>query len=633
MVKKLNSPSKNLTTTDKELLAKLIEMRDPDWITPELFETIVHKMQLGGFNSRDEFEKLLRTHLDVENIVWNDHHEYPEALVKASTLFHFYNDERLISSVFTGQDPKSYSQANYDVAGKHAGYHWGNQAGSAWHQAGAVNLIRVSFGIVNGKENFRYILDTVDIEHRLWGIIGFQMGLVPLRSSGEPLTFEHQNLQAPGNSIDVTGLTLPEIVIEANQNLKPGRPYFTRQDILDRFDRGRIKLKIFPMWTPEQCRRYYTTVNDHVEKTIAQLLHANSGCHNETIKFISSLKYHRSKTSDGRFHPFFTNCFSDATQTSLETFMVTHMITQFVLNGNNFVDSGDVALEKKYSDTNGYYRKFDRVTQDTLWEHLNLLENVLSITSKKDNPARQRIQQILALNSYLESNSFRIHDHERFGRKIHIFFQTQMWNPLVNGKKNGKTTFGMDMGSQTKSSYKKAFVFLCREFLKDCSDEKHLNTLGIVRIAEKPKRVFSKEQIQMSRFEVDDLDIDGTPFDSTTDVVGGHIISDYEIACSTPEQLNAAAVREGIDVDGVFIENNNCRAMSKYHNNRMGVLPLSEYMKILGESKVVVSKAREDYKKMLNDQRRTNDALGYTKYFIVNSDDSVNEPVLETTGV
>ena len=55
--------------------------------------------------------------------------------------------------------------------------------------------------------------------------------------------------------------------------------------------------------------------------------------------------------------------------------------------------------------------------------------------------------------------------------------------------------------------------------------------------------------------------------------VGGHIISDMELARMTEEEKDKAYREEGLG--DTFEFDKNCRAMSRYHNHRMGVLRLS----------------------------------------------------------
>ena len=109
---------------------------------------------------------------------------------------------------------------------------------------------------------------------------------------------------------------------------------------------------------------------------------------------------------------------------------------------------------------------------------------------------------------------------------------------------------------------------------------KSKKTIGIVEQSHSLDRVFSGDVIDDNLSENDGKDIDGTIL--KTAPVGGHIISDMELLRLTKKQRDQAAKEENIG--DVFDFDKNCRAMSAYHNNRMGTLRLSKYMQIINES-------------------------------------------------
>jgi len=117
-------------------------------------------------------------------------------------------------------------------------------------------------------------------------------------------------------------------------------------------------------------------------------------------------------------------------------------------------------------------------------------------------------------------------------------------------------------------------------------DEKELKKIGVVQESDSLPRLYSgsyKKITLESYKENDKKDIDGNRF---VYPVGGHIISDMELLRMTTNQRNQAFKEEGLGDEFDF--KSNCRAMSKYHNSRMSVLRLSEYMKIIDESDDVV---------------------------------------------
>ena len=81
------------------------------------------------------------------------------------------------------------------------------------------------------------------------------------------------------------------------------------------------------------------------------------------------------------------------------------------------------------------------------------------------------------------------------------------------------------------------------------------------------------------------------------DEIGGHIISDMELARMTEEEKDKAYREEGLG--DTFEFDKNCRAMSRYHNHRMGVLRLSEYMKVINDSdEIVKDKQNQKYEEL-----------------------------------
>ena len=65
----------------------------------------------------------------------------------------------------------------------------------------------------------------------------------------------------------------------------------------------------------------------------------------------------------------------------------------------------------------------------------------------------------------------------------------------------------------------------------------------------------------------------------------------------TEEEKDKAYREEGLG--DTFEFDKNCRAMSRYHNHRMGVLRLSEYMKVINDSdEIVKDKQNQKYEEL-----------------------------------
>jgi hypothetical protein len=86
------------------------------------------------------------------------------------------------------------------------------------------------------------------------------------------------------------------------------------------------------------------------------------------------------------------------------------------------------------------------------------------------------------------------------------------------------------------------------------------------------------------------MDIDGSEL--ITKPVGGHIISDMELIRMTISERDEAFLLEPINSQ--YEHKLNCRAMSSYHNLRMGILRLSEYISVIGLDDSELNKIKKD---------------------------------------
>ena len=150
------------------------------------------------------------------------------------------------------------------------------------------------------------------------------------------------------------------------------------------------------------------------------------------------------------------------------------------------------------------------------------------------------------------------------------------------------TPFGRNVRSGSKVNSKNAFLTTRKDFLKSITDIDYLESIGIVPQAESLKRVFSRDVISENLEINNGEDIDGKEL--LTSPVGGHIISDMELIRMTDKERDEAFKAEGLGDEFDF--DKNCRAMSSYHNQRMGVLRLSEYLLVINETDSVVRARR-----------------------------------------
>jgi hypothetical protein len=402
--------------------------------------------------------------------------------------------------------------------------------------------------------------------------------------------------------IVVNDLTLSEIVEKANLNLKnPNGQKITQDAIINRFDRGLFNVTILPMYSEDMCHKYYREYNSNDVKSLAQLLHAKSEDSNIRIKKFSSLKNERFKASDDTLHPFYSLLFNNDDKVKLETFMISHLIYQFILNSNELVPSSDGKISDKYVSLHGYEDSYCDNMESKLINNLNFLYELFKYKiDKVKNVSRQQIMQLLKLSDYLESEGLFISDKEVFIDKFLEFLGEHIERIEDDGSKT-KLELGYSMRGSSLDDHKKGHTYIKKYFLSGGDDtlkysDVIISTLGVVKVAKVLPRIFDQYIITDSAKKHKNLDIDGKEL--TEKPVGGHIISDFELMKLTDEQRDEIALQE---FGTKFIHKKNCRAMSSYHNLRMSVLRLSEYMEIINEKdeviKEAIKKKRESYLK------------------------------------
>jgi hypothetical protein len=237
----------------------------------------------------------------------------------------------------------------------------------------------------------------------------------------------------------------------------------------------------------------------------------------------------------------------------------------------------------------GYKDSYSDDNENKLIDTLNFLYELFKFSAK--NPSRQQILQLLKLTDYLETENLVIYDKELFITKFFEFLNEHQWSFDDDGNRI-KEAFAENMFSSTCAHHKSGFDYIKRNFLGDGSKgvkyvESELPNKGIMISGSKLPRVFEQYIITKSAKDNHNLDIDGSELKEKP--VGGHIISDYELLSLNDEQRNEIFKSEGLG--NKFTHNKNCRAMSSYHNLRMSVLRLSEYMEIINESDEVVKEA------------------------------------------
>ena len=586
-------------------LNQLMEMRAPqqDWLTREIYQNwLENKLEIKARHT---------ARLIIQDLFPQDSHQLNPEPVWGSyevdespkTLVDKWKDGELISNPETGQDPKSYSKPNKECAEIHAGRHWGYedklnqdgtlQTGPMWINRGAFNIV-----VIDG----RTIMEPVDVEHRVWGLIGFPLGLLKLKSEdNKPMFFESHKLPKKMiphfgekvQAIQVNDMDLYEIVDAANQviqdELDDTAQLVTVDDVLKRYYSHKFKYTLLPFYEKHECERYFREVNSHSAKSKAQMLHASSSDSNWFLKTISSPKVTEFKGNEFMMHPFF-KLFPNSSQVKLEPFMLSHLISQHLVEGD-LVESSDAYLSKNHGTLDG------NLDKEQVVETLDYFYGLYNKLDEFKKPGPQMIQMILKTRSYLDGEGFTLIDKKLFIDEFLEFVAEETFED------NGEvcTKFGYDMRGSVpgadvnKKGLKRAFDHIKTKFLGNrLSDEGRLREIGIVKKSDDLPRLFKRPVINESLKKHKGQDIDDTPVDGMP--VGGHTIADMELIRLTPEQRQLAYEEEGYK--GKFNFNETCRAMSSYHNLRMGALRLSEYKKIMNkpdvEVKLIVKRRYEE---------------------------------------
>jgi hypothetical protein len=589
----------------KEKLTTIIEMKTPDWLTNDVYQNYLKDFDFyqKEFENPNQFLQAVKSLPGVSdaeppNLQWG----YVDTYVTAEFFVKMWKDGRIISPPSTGQDPKTYSKSNKETASEHFANMWGDTNGSFWLREGVLNLV-----CYPGNQ---YVLEATDIEHRLWGIIGGALGYVPLKSDRR-LYFKHPNIKTNclderGNiiqhAIQVNNLTIHQIVDEANKN---STSRISLDDILNRYYKcgHQFKLRLLPMYSDKQCHNFYGVLNKQNAKTIPQLLHSKTHDSNFWIKEHSSIKLERFTPASYNLHPFYKELFPIKYLMSLESFMHSHLIFQNVMK-NYFVESTDPKIKKRIEDTFGYQKTWEsgdiEDIKETVIQKLDLLYKFYSeVDHPKVKFSRQATQQILKCIDWVDDENHVIFDWTLFANTLYDFIETHKIHQ--SGPDVGiKTRFGVDMGASNIANYKSAFSYIKKNFLQHhiINNATDSIQIGVVEKSDRIPRLFSSEVIDDSEKKYNGKDIDNTPIKGRR--VGGHRISDFELNRLTDAERVQAFIDEGLG--DVFDFDLNCRAMSAYHNNRMGILRLSEYLKIMNESDDIVNQVKIKKKQLLSNK-------------------------------
>jgi hypothetical protein len=619
-MKKKNKSSSN----NANPLSILIGMDSPSWFDKIEFARLKKNWDeyAAGYRNPNMFKKQIASMFDLnEEDVYLDNSpisggsKVVRVELSAKVFLEKFKDESIFSTPDSGQDPKYDTTENIKIASQHAARHWGRiRYQSDWINGLTINVIRA------GEYGEKVILEIVNGEHRLWGIIGFQLGLVPILSpDGKDLYFysdkligttSKDNINIHGR-IPVNGLKLGQIVKKANDNLLNSANFVTEKDVLDCFQLNTIKVKFLPMYNRSQASFYFEEENTGSNKKLPQLFHARTEYPNIQIRKFSSIKDHNFNGTEDEMHPFYLECLSKKEWYKLMPHMISHLIVQYHRNNSfqnskhRFVNSTDSAILDCYEKTKAYkdYYTDDGLAEGKTKNSLDYLHRLYSNASLPIEPSKQEMLILLETDAQFlgEKNQY-IWDPGTFIDKF-LQFKHDNYFLTPGDSKSGRTPFGTSMSHSSPEDYKRSWKFFRKNFLGDGKSEESMKSpeelleMGIAAWGQELPRFFSKHRIKISAIENKQLDLDGKSFiDYGITPVGGHIISDWELnQLSDSERDEVAKLREGFKSEK-FVFHENCRAMSAYHNNRMGVLPLSIYMEVINESDKVVRQRENQFR-------------------------------------
>lgn len=569
-------------------LTSLMEMESSQWLTNEKYQLFLDNRDTlkQKFNFRYQINELLGGYgisfedgiIDKAWGAWN---------ISASPKFLVdkYVKGELISDPTSGQDPKTLTNDNLKTASIHAARHWGSKkeldengnvkvSPAEWINFGTFNLITI-----DGK----LCIVPINVEHRLWGLIGFILNLVKLESNSD-LWYYHSDLPESYdaslnkmvNGIKVNGMYKSEIVSKCNEL----GVSITEESIDKRFYQNHFKFQFLPFYNQSQTEKYFKEINSSSSKTDAQLFHAEPHPIQYWAKEFSSVKVTKFKPANKPLHPLFESM-GDKRLIQLESLMVTHTVLQMKMNGGKFIAHSDKALVSLFNINK------DKIDEDVKQDVMDDLDWLYSVISKSETPfiiTKQVAQQFLKIRNYLDDTGRVIADKSTFVNKWNEWFSQNQTDD--NGQ---MTLFAGHWRKSTPEEYSKAWTIILNKFLKQGED------IGIVPKSESVPRLFVESLIYDSYIENGKLDIDGTLL--TSKPVGGHIISDMELIRMTPLERDIAFKSEGLGDSFKF--NKNCRAMSHKHNMRMGVLRLSEYLPIIHDDNLVRKARIEKYNELV----------------------------------
>jgi hypothetical protein len=583
-------------------LNRLIKVTVPDWVDVEQYKKLLSQFEklrknIITENSINSFRDWILSQpdfglqeVDISSIDVKDGSVESKYGFKPKQLLQKYNDGMMFSTPETGQDPKGVTPFNIKDAEYYAGTQWGSEKSNSWERSIYINTVVYPHG--NGNSNI--VFSVVDGEHRVWGIVGFQLDVVRLKApDGETLIFFQEDKMV--KPINVDGLYLSDIVEISNKNLKNDAPEVTKSDVLNRFNKHSVPVKFLPMFDEVKCSKTWTRLNKQSENSKAQDLHADALPANKHIKSYSSIKCAEFPGSVDEMDEFL-DLFTESDKIELKTYMIAHLVVQYLMKGG-FVPSQDNNIVKAYYDSNGYENWYEQ-NKENVKEALKYLYELFKHLPKELRNSkyisRQRIQLALKMRDFFRENRWATFDYEQLMMDYTEFIDRERLED-----DGTKSKFGTSLSQSGVSEYDKCWKHIVNGLFTNPSngksiDDLELGRMGIKQLGEELPRYFSKRIIEKSLRKYKYLDIDNKTKLNLHNCVGGHIIAHDVLKKLSDAERDELARIEGFK-SGKFTFEENCRPMSKELNNLQGTLPLSKFIPIMNKAKEIILEHRRNY--------------------------------------
>jgi hypothetical protein len=575
---------KDLDDKQHQKLTDLIHMKSPEWMNLESAQKTLSVWD----ESREEVIEDLIGILDLNYGInfRNGPSAHPrfksvEGYVKASQYLDLWNSGRIISTS-EAQDAKDLIQKTFNDAQSHATNHWNNQ----WIQPGHLNIEK--WYLSDGSS--MWVVQPVDFEHRLWGIVGFLLGIVPLGPNARPW-----------NGIEVAGLFINEISRKTEKSV---------QEVTTKFDLSYHKCVMLPMMNTKDKCDYFTDINTHSAKTDLQFAHSITHDLNNAIKKTTSIKVNNDNSNDNKLNSF-SNTFTDSEKYSLRPYEYGIGIWKFMDNDYKFCSMskaklrGFIEKNENYSvnkdDEIEFNNNFEILFNATKYKHLkfSLQKGILFIKMLKD----------------LEENDFYTICLKTFSKDFAEWIEEESYEiKNVDGvDEEVKTGFSGELDrANTKEHYITLYKRIKKDFLK-YNDEKVLNEMGIVSKPQKLPRSWSPENRNRNLKLWENKDPDGKIISMYDNTHFGHLVSDFELSRLTDEERkevfkeeNEALKKYGYRT--ITGHENNYRVISERHNYRQGIMRMSDYHNILDttddtdEQDELIKKKLKEYEEKYKDK-------------------------------